>query len=235
LLIQQVLAIAQVGSHVVLYLLMALSVVSIAVILERTLFFRRRRTDPDELGKELLAKVRSHDHAGAKKLLESRRSIEAEVLLETIDWLDAGPEPVQEVLAGAVKKKRKQIESGLLFLGTLGNNAPFIGLFGTVLGIVTAFRELGNAAMGSMGNVMTGIAEALVATAIGIFVAIPAVVAFNWCQKRTVEIEENIGAIGHLILAELRRPFRHGAKDAKHDGNNHRVNSGSHAPAEAKV
>ncbi len=80
--------------------------------------------------------------------------------------------------------RRKKFEAGLLFLGTLGNNAPFIGLFGTVLGIVTAFRELGANSMGAMGNVMSGIAEALIATAVGILVALPAVVFYNVFQKK---------------------------------------------------
>src|SRR5581483_10015893 len=97
-------------------------------------------------------------------------------------------ESVEEILAKGVRQRRKAFEAGLLFLGTLGNNAPFVGLFGTVLGVVAAFREFGNttapaASGGGMGNVMSGISEALVATAIGILVALPAVVSYNIFQK----------------------------------------------------
>jgi len=109
-------------------------------------------------------------------------------------------------MTGARTRERLHLERGLAVLGTLGNNAPFIGLFGTVLGIVTAFRELAGAAGNSAGmnNVMGGIAEALVATAVGILVALPAVIAYNVFQKKTQDLEENVQSIGGLILAQMK-------------------------------
>jgi biopolymer transport protein ExbB/biopolymer transport protein TolQ len=93
-------------------------------------------------------------------------------------------------------------------LGTLGNNAPFIGLLGTVLGVIQAFHQLGDGGAGqnkaAMGNVMTGIAEALIATGVGLVVAIPAVVAFNVAQKKIGEIESNVTSIGKQLLALLK-------------------------------
>ena len=106
-----------------------------------------------------------------------------------------------------VKRIRAEMEKtleGINFLGTLGNNAPFIGLFGTVLGIVTAFRELGNSQAGAMGNVMSGIAEALIATAVGIIVALPAVIFYNVFQKKGSDIEENAAALGNVVIAAMR-------------------------------
>ena len=85
---------------------------------------------------------------------------------------------------------------------------PFIGLFGTVLGIVTAFRELGTAQMGAMGNVMGGIAEALISTAVGILVALPAVVFYNVFQKKGADVEEQAGALGNVVLASMKRTSR---------------------------
>ena len=81
---------------------------------------------------------------------------------------------------------------GTNLLGTLGNNAPFVGLFGTVLGVIEAFHQLGATGQNkdAMGNVMAGIAEALVATGVGLFVALPAVVAYNVVQKKIGEIED---------------------------------------------
>ena len=117
--------------------------------------------------------------------------------------------------------RRKSFEAGLLFLGTLGNNAPFIGLFGTVLGIVTAFRELRAAARRrAMGNVMGGIAEALVATAVGILVALPAVIAYNVFQKKGPDIEENAAALGNVLLASMKGQRKNGVAttDASRDG-----------------
>ena len=173
-LVQKLLAIAQVAGSVVLYLLLGLSVLSIGMIIERWWFFRRRRVDVDQLGREVLRRLDEDDRAGVTSLLVSSRSVEAEVLGVAMKWYEAGPDSFQEVLQGAMRQARKKLEGGLLFLGTLGNNAPFIGLFGTVLGIVTAFRELGagaGATSGAMGNVMSAIAEALVATAVGIHCA----------------------------------------------------------------
>jgi biopolymer transport protein ExbB/TolQ len=204
-LIQKLLAIAEVTGQAVLYLLLALSVLSIGIIFERWIWFRRRRVDAKALGRAIVEKLRAGDVKGAISLCSRERAVEAEVLGEALGWWDDGYASVEQVLAGGVQERRKSFESGLLFLGTLGNNAPFIGLFGTVLGIVTAFRELGaNASGGAMGNVMSAIAEALVATAIGILVALPAVIAYNVFQKKTQDVEDNVQSIGTLLLAQMK-------------------------------
>jgi biopolymer transport protein ExbB/TolQ len=101
-------------------------------------------------------------------------------------------------------KRRRELESGMTLLGTLGNNAPFVGLLGTVIGVIVAFADL---AEGSnkiqMDKVMGGIAEALIATAVGLFVAIPAVVAFNVYQKKITDIEDNVSSISKRLSALL--------------------------------
>jgi biopolymer transport protein ExbB/biopolymer transport protein TolQ len=204
MLIQKLLAVAEIGSRVVLYVLLALSVVSISIIVERWWYFRKRRINTRVLAKSLLDKLKADDREGAAKLLTGTRGVEAEVLKEALAWWDQGPEAVEEILQNGFKERRGQVESGLLFLGTLGNNAPFIGLFGTVLGVVTAFRELGVNAAGQMGNVMSGIAEALIATAVGILVALPAVVAYNFFQKKSADVEENVSSLGNVLLAQMK-------------------------------
>jgi biopolymer transport protein ExbB len=85
-------------------------------------------------------------------------------------------------------------------LGTLGNNAPFIGLFGTVLGIIKAFADLAKNQGGGATVVMAGIADALVATAVGLLVALPAVVAFNIFQGRIRRTMGRVDTLAHLIL-----------------------------------
>jgi biopolymer transport protein ExbB len=97
-----------------------------------------------------------------------------------------------------------------LFLGTVGNNAPFVGLLGTVIGIVGAFEELGRAPAraGALGlapeRVMSTIAEALVATAVGLCVAIPAVAVFNYFQGLLAATLGNAETLGHVLLAHVR-------------------------------
>jgi biopolymer transport protein ExbB/biopolymer transport protein TolQ len=201
---QKLVLIAPLVARTVLYVLIGLSVLSIGVIIERWWYFRRRRDDMDALSDGLRKQLAKGDLAGARKLLGASPSVEASIIGEALDWWDEGPDAVEQILVKAVRARRKKFEGGLLFLGTLGNNAPFIGLFGTVLGIVTAFRELGTAQMGAMGNVMSGIAEALIATAVGILVALPAVIFYNVFQKKGADVEEQAGALGNVVLASMK-------------------------------
>jgi biopolymer transport protein ExbB len=124
---------------------------------------------------------------------------------------DRGAKSAEEAMQGAAALQRMKLERRLAYLGTLGNNAPFIGLFGTVIGVVQAFEALGQkevaAAMSSSAmapqEVMAGIAEALVATAVGLLVAIPAVAMFNVFQRRARAILANTEALSRVLLAHL--------------------------------
>jgi biopolymer transport protein ExbB/biopolymer transport protein TolQ len=210
----KLLDIAGVGGTVVLIILLALSVISIGIIIERLVYFRKRRVDAVKLAAQVQKLLASGDRDGVKTLLAKLPSIEAQALHDAISWYDAGPEAFDEMLKKGLADRRKEFESGLVFLGTLGNNAPFVGLFGTVLGIIVSFRELASASQnvasatgggGGMNNVMSGIAEALVSTAVGILVAVPAVIFFNIFQKKTVIIEDNLGALGNAVTAQMKR------------------------------
>lgn len=205
MIVDRLMRVALLGSTWVLYLLFALSIISIAAMLDRWLFFRKRGDNVDSLRKRLKEKLRNGDLEGAEKVLSSSRSIEAEVLRGALAWKHGGPEAVADALESETARVRKELERGANLLGTLGNNAPFVGLFGTVLGVIEAFHQLadtGNKA--AMGNVMAGIAEALVATGVGLFVAIPAVVAYNVLQKKIGDIESNAAGLGKLVTAALK-------------------------------
>jgi biopolymer transport protein ExbB/biopolymer transport protein TolQ len=189
----------------VLYLLIALSVVSIAAMVERLLFFRRHADDVDALRVRAAKDLRAGDLAAAERLLAASPSLEAGVIREALRWKDGGADAVADAIDSALFAVKKDLERGMALLGTLGNNAPFIGLLGTVLGVIEAFHQLGAGAnKAAMGNVMGGIAEALVATGVGLFVALPAVVAYNLIQKRLGEIENGVGALGKLFTAALK-------------------------------
>jgi biopolymer transport protein ExbB/TolQ len=205
MLIQKLMFVAKPASAVVLYLLIALSVLSIGVIIERWWYFRRRRVNVIELAEQLERALRGGDAGAALAVLRESRSVEAKILADALKWRGDGAESVEQILAKAVRQNRPQVEVGLLFLGTLGNNAPFIGLFGTVLGIMTSFRQLGSSQGASgMDNVMGSIGEALTATAIGILVALPAVIGYNVFQKKGADIEENAAALGNVVLASMK-------------------------------
>jgi biopolymer transport protein ExbB len=202
MLTQKLLAVTQLGADWVLWLLVLLSVVSVGVMLERAAFFLARRIpDLDALSRLLLA----GDLAGARQAVEGRRGMEAEVVRAAVEHAAKGPDAVAEVVTAQMERSRLQYEERLAFLGTLGNNAPFIGLFGTVLGVIRAFAELAShpGAAGA-GSVMAGISDALIATAVGLFVALPAVVMFNLYQRWLRRSSQRASALGHAAVASLR-------------------------------
>jgi len=206
MIIERLLKVALLGSSWVLYVLLGLSVLSFSTMAERWLFFRRRAVDLDALRAELGKKLDAGDLDGADQVLAASASFEARVSREALRWAGCGVAAIGDVVEYELARVKKELERGLNFLGTLGNNAPFIGLFGTVLGVIISFQRLGDAGRNTsaMGGVMAGIAEALVATGVGLFVAIPAVVAYNVVQKRIGEIETDSLALTKLITAYLK-------------------------------
>ena len=97
--------------------------------------------------------------------------------------------------------EKPKLEKNLNFLATVGSNAPFVGLLGTVLGIMKAFSDLAQSSGGGNDAVMAGIAHALVATAVGLFVAIPAVIGYNYFQKLVRQSLQSIDVARELCLA----------------------------------
>jgi len=201
MLVESLVRFALLGSTWVLYLLLALSVVSFAAMFERFLFFRRNRTGGQGLREQLKRAVVAGDEAAVGQVLSKSTAIEAAALREAFEFRDGGPSAFGDALESAIGKARGDLERSMTLLGTLGNNAPFVGLFGTVLGVIEAFSHLGSGDDQAMTGVMAGIAEALVATGVGIFVAIPAVVAYNNAQKRIGEIEGDAQSLVKLVTA----------------------------------
>jgi biopolymer transport protein ExbB/biopolymer transport protein TolQ len=199
---------ALMGATWVLYVLVGMSMLSIGIIFERWLYFRSHAGNVDDLGNKLLNALKKGDRREAEALLKGSKSLEAEVLLPVLGWLDGGPDSVAEAMEASLIRKRADLERGLTWLGTLGNNAPFLGLFGTVIGIIQAFHMLGASGAGgnqaAMGNVIVAISEALIATGVGLVVALPAVVGYNLTQKRVSNVENNVQQIGKQLLALLK-------------------------------
>jgi biopolymer transport protein ExbB len=200
------------GTGWVLILMLVLSVISLAVMLERAWLYWSLRDDIDDLMRDLGRLLRGGDMDGARRRLEASRSAEAAVVVAGLVESDRGVDAAQEAMEGASALQRIKLEKRLAFLGTLGNNAPFIGLLGTVIGIIAAFDELSKVKMAAASGatqlapeaVMARISEALVATAIGILIAIPAVAAFNAFQRVVKGTLANTDALGHLLLAHLK-------------------------------
>jgi biopolymer transport protein ExbB len=190
----------------VMWLLIGLSVVSLAIMIERALFFAAHSLgDVDAI----LNRLADGDLDGALQLCAGRRGLAAEVLRQGARAAPRGAEAVEEMVQATILRERLRYERRLSYLGTLGNNAPFIGLFGTVLGIVEAFAALAaNAQKGAVSagaaNIMTGISQALVATAVGLLVALPAVAVYNVFGRWLKNIVARGECIGHALSSHLK-------------------------------
>jgi len=191
-------------SEWVLYLLIALSIISVAVMVERFAFYQRRKVNTDDLRKQLSDKLAKGDYSGAATLMEKQDSLETNVVLVGLQAAQKGPDSVEDLLAGALGREKARYEKRLSFLATLASNAPYIGLFGTVLGIVRSFRELSANMADASTSVMGGIAEALIATAVGLLVAIPAVVAYNIFKGRVKTSVTDCQMLSRVLLAQLK-------------------------------
>jgi biopolymer transport protein ExbB len=201
---EHILAFTLLGSEWVLWLLVLLSVLSVTVMVERAIAMAGRVVAFDSLSDKLHAALVAGDVKAAREVLGEPRSPEVRVGLVGLAELSRGTTAAVEAMASARSRERLDLEKHLGILGTLGNNAPFIGLFGTVLGIIKAFADLAKNQGGGAAVVMAGIAEALVATAVGLLVALPAVVAFNIFQGRIRRTMGRVDAIAHLILTGVR-------------------------------
>ena len=201
---EQLLGMTLMGANWVFWLLIVLSVLSVTVMVERAIRLSVAALDIEALSKELYDSLSQGDVSGAKKFLASRKAPEADVVSSGIEVFHRGPAAVAAAMSGAKSKLRIDLERNLGVLGTLGNNAPFIGLFGTVLGIIRSFADLSKNQSGGMSVVISGIAEALVATALGLLVAIPAVVAFNVYKGRVRTSVTDCQMLARILLSHLK-------------------------------
>lgn len=191
------------GAEWVLWLLVALSVASVAVMIERVRFFNARSIDVDQLINDVKKALASGDDDAVRKRWGGSQAMAATIALTGLGEIDNGADAAGEAMSSAKTRAKQAHERNLIFLGTLGNNAPFIGLFGTVLGIIVAFDDLAKNPQGDATVVMDGISEALVATAIGLLVAIPAVVMFNYLNRRVRAAVTDTDGVAHAILGAL--------------------------------
>ena len=194
---------ALLGAEWVLWLLVILSVGCIAVSIERAIYLVRDGTDRGGLQQAIDGFLSSGDRGQLASAIGKLAGFEARVIGAGLEVATMGPDAAERAMAGVVTAEKLRMERGLAFLATVGSNAPFVGLFGTVLGIIKAFHDLSVNTSEASEAVMAGISEALVATAVGLMVAIPAVVLYNsfnrWVKGRLNRSE----SLGSLVLARL--------------------------------
>jgi len=195
------------GTEWIIWLLLLLSVISWAIILEKIWILRRKRGNMELLRQKLGGILKKKDRQAMEDILRRDNSSAAVVTLQTTRIMKESDIDFEDSLAMALSEEKLGLDSRIAILGTLGNNAPFVGLFGTVLGIIHAFHSLAMNTQGGPGAVMAGISEALVATALGLFVAIPAVAAYNYFVryiKKIMVATENFARFVLVASADAR-------------------------------
>jgi biopolymer transport protein ExbB len=189
------------GASWVLWLLLVLSVVSLAIILERAAYFFGTRGDQGALRAQLLSTFQAGKRASAHELLDRSKSMQARIVRAGV--LSTSAREAEERMAAETQQQRLRSERNLWFLGTLGNNAPFVGLLGTVIGIIGAFGELEASGGQLSSGLMAEIGEALIATAVGLLVALPAVAAYNAFHRGIAVRIQSAEALGRELLASF--------------------------------
>jgi biopolymer transport protein ExbB len=205
------LGLSLVGAEWVLYLLIALSIFSVAIMIERVLFYRSAGSGLREFRERVRSEAASGDlkialeaaRARAREHQSSAADLESEMAIALLSNGRGPAEVLNEVAQDPVMRTRLAWERNLSILATIGSNAPFVGLFGTVLGIIKAFHDLSQQGSPGAQMVTAGISEALVATAVGLLVAIPAVVAFNIFQRKVKAALAEAESLKSFLIGKL--------------------------------
>ena len=195
------------GETFIFLSLLAMSIVAVAVTIERVLILRKNSAaDSENYILNIAEKLRNKDIKGVKQIASEakKKSIYARFSDFSIEHYDKGYDALSEMMFGMIIREKMIFERRLPILNTLGNNAPFIGLLGTVLGVIKAFNDLGT--LGSTGAevVMKSISTALLATAAGLFVAIPVVMANNYFTRKIKIIVQNLEFLSREFLASIK-------------------------------
>jgi biopolymer transport protein ExbB len=207
-LIQTFTKLAGLGAEWVMWLLIGLACLTVIISVERLYLYMSTRIDVTRTARKLLQNLDKGDLDQAKDLVKRAKGMEERVLGDALSLYHAGPDAVEEIAHASMIRERQRYERLLSFLGTVGSNGPFVGLLGTVIGIIISFAELGRNPKGGLEVVGPGISEALVATAVGLLVAIPAVVLFNWFKALLKKRVNDTDFLCRLVIAQLKRTDR---------------------------
>ncbi len=160
------------------------SIASISVFCERLWRFRGVEEASRRLASDVIEKLTSHDLAAARQACEKSELPVAAMFLEALGWKNVSPEDLDRVFATRRAELASGLKRGIWMIGTVGSLAPFVGLFGTVVGIIRAFGVMSSSGETGFDVVSANLSEALIATAAGLGVAIVALIFFNYLQVR---------------------------------------------------
>jgi biopolymer transport protein ExbB/TolQ len=168
-----------------MYILLFCSFLSVTILLERIIYYRKRsKTKRAEFMTRIKRALKSRDIGRAIEICKDTRAPFSNVVCSGLELYGHSEKEISNAMEREITVETTKLERYISIVGTIGNTAVYIGLFGTVLGIIRAFHDIAAAGAGGMSIVIGGVAEALVCTATGLFVAIPAVIAFNYFTKK---------------------------------------------------
>ena len=188
------------GARLILILLIVIGLAAVVVYIRRNNFVKKEAVGVDAMRHELMGALSDRARLDALAQKANLHTVAGRMLRTGHENLDLAPESLEQLLVSQESLETRSLESGLTFLGNVAANAAFIGLLGTVLGILDAFAHLGGGA-DSSEHVMAAIAEALIATAVGLAVAIPAVVFFNNLSHRVKKTMDEAREMRHLLMS----------------------------------
>ncbi|HEX9815145.1 MAG TPA: MotA/TolQ/ExbB proton channel family protein [Myxococcota bacterium] len=160
------------------------SVITLTILFERMWRYRGLERQTRGVTRETIELLVKRNVNGARSLCEKSEAPISKIFLEAMRWKNIAIEDLDRVLLTARQEAVTDLKRGLWVIGTIGSLAPYVGLFGTVVGIIRAFQSMAIEGVGGFEVVAAGISEALVATAAGLFVAIVALMFFNYLQTR---------------------------------------------------
>ena len=185
------------------YPLLVLSVIVMGIGIERLLRYRGLEKGTRELTRKVVDLLVRRDVAGARSLCENAKTPMGDVFSEGLRWRNIALEDLNEVLSTAKNETVTELRSRLWFIGTVGSLAPYIGLLGTVVGIMGAFGAIAESGDAGFAVVSEGISEALIATAVGLLVAILALAFFNFLQIRVNAIATTFSRASERFVQAL--------------------------------
>lgn len=194
------------GAEAILWLLLILSVISVGLIAERWISLRGVVSKSNRVKARMREALQSNNLDELEEISRDKESLEGRALSYGLRHVkEQGTNGLSEIFNSFALLERPALERSLNFLATIGSNAPFVGLLGTVLGIMRAFHDLSQNPSGNNSAVMNGISEALVATAVGLLVAIPAVIAYNSFSRQVRSTLQGLESIRELCIAYAKK------------------------------
>jgi biopolymer transport protein ExbB len=190
------------GEQAIFVLMGLASVIALAVALERLIVFMKNAWGSQKVLSSIIEKLRNNEIQSLQEIPEKAKSnIYNRFASFSVQYYSRGHESLSEMMSGKIITEKIELEKRLPILSTLGNNAPFLGLLGTVLGVIKAFNGLGTLGNSGAEVVMKSISTALLATAAGLFVAIPVVMTNNYFSKKLKVISQNLEILSKEFLA----------------------------------